>query len=116
MGTVGTAGCVLMTTGADAAEVHPVELVTVNVCEPAGSPVAVNVVPEPVVSAPPGVRVRVQLPVDGKPPSTTLPVATEQVGWVIVPTVGAEGRGLTVTAVTADCALWQPAASATLTQ
>jgi hypothetical protein len=32
----------------------------------------------------------VQFP-DGKPESTTLPVATEQVGWVIVPTTGLEG-------------------------
>ena len=32
----------------------------------------------------------VQMP-DGKPFSTTLPVATAQVGWVIVPTVGAVG-------------------------
>ena len=40
---------------------------------------------------PPGVLVKVQLPVTGKPFKTTLPVATEQVGWVIVPTVGAVG-------------------------
>ena len=32
----------------------------------------------------------VQLPV-GNPLSTTLPVDTAHVGWVIVPTVGAEG-------------------------
>jgi len=32
----------------------------------------------------------VQLP-EGKPLRTTLPVATAQVGWVIVPTVGAGG-------------------------
>ena len=31
-------------------------------------------------------------PFDGKPFNTTLPVATEQVGWVIVPTVGAVGE------------------------
>jgi hypothetical protein len=111
MGAVGTAGCVLMTTGADAAEVHPVELVTVNVCEPATSPVTVTVEVDPVIL--PGLTV--QLPA-GRPPRTTLPVETVHVGWVMVPIVGAEGRGLTVTAVTADCALWQPAASATLTQ
>jgi len=32
----------------------------------------------------------VQLP-EGKPLRTTLPVASAQVGWVIVPTVGDEG-------------------------
>ena len=32
----------------------------------------------------------VQLPV-GKPLNTTLPVGTVQVGWVIVPTIGAGG-------------------------
>jgi hypothetical protein len=45
----------------------------------------------PVVVVPPGVRVKVQLPVAGNPFKITLPVATEQVGWVIVPTVGAVG-------------------------
>ena len=75
MGTVGTAGCVLMTTGADAADVHPFELVTVNVCEPATRPVTFTVEVEPVI--PPGFTV--QFPA-GSPPSTTLPVETVQVG------------------------------------
>ena len=35
--------------------------------------------------------VTVQEPLDGKPLRATLPVATEHVGWVIVPTVGAPG-------------------------
>ena len=48
-------------------------------------------VPVPVVVVPPGVLVKVQLPVAGKPLNNTLPVATEQVGWVIVPTIGAVG-------------------------
>jgi hypothetical protein len=51
----------------------------------------VVLVPVPVVVVPPGVRVKVQLPVAGKPFKITLPVATEQVGWVMVPTVGAVG-------------------------
>jgi hypothetical protein len=51
----------------------------------------VVLVPVPVVVVPPGVRVKVQLPVEGKPFKITLPVATEQVGWVTVPTVGAVG-------------------------
>ena len=33
----------------------------------------------------------VQLPDDGKPFNTTLPVGTEQLGWVMVPAVGAVG-------------------------
>lgn len=78
-GAVGTAGGVLITTGADASEVHPLELVTVNVCEPAGRPVTVYVVPEPAISVPPVLRVRVQLPDAGRPLSATLPVDIEQV-------------------------------------
>jgi hypothetical protein len=31
------------------------------------------------------------VPVDGRPLNTTLPVATEQVGGVMAPTVGADG-------------------------
>jgi hypothetical protein len=45
----------------------------------------------PVDVVPPGVRIKVQVPVAGKPFKTTLPVATAQVGWVILPTVGAVG-------------------------
>jgi hypothetical protein len=52
----------------------------------------VVLVPVPVLVVPPGVRVKVQLPVAGKPFKITLPVTTEQVGWVIVPTVGAVGE------------------------
>ena len=40
---------------------------------------------------PPGLLVSVHVPVDGRPLNTTLPVARVQAGWVIVPTVGAEG-------------------------
>lgn len=41
-------------------------------------------------------RVSVQVPADGNPLSTTLPVGTRQVGLVIVPRTGAEGLVLTV--------------------
>lgn len=99
-----------MTTGADSPEVHPLELVTVNVCEPAVRPATVTVEVEPVM--PPGLTV--QLPA-GSPPRTTLPVCTAQVGWVMVPIEGGEGSGLTVTVVAADDRLWQPLASVTLT-
>ena len=48
-------------------------------------------VPLPLVVPPPGFMVRVQLPVAGSPVSTTLPVATLQVGWVVIPICGAVG-------------------------
>jgi hypothetical protein len=48
-------------------------------------------VPVPDVVFPPGVLVNVQVPADGNPPSTTLPVETVQVGAVIAPDVGAVG-------------------------
>lgn len=51
----------------------------------------VTVVPEPVEVILPGLRVSVQVPVDGKPFNTTLPVVVIQFGWVIVPTSGAVG-------------------------
>lgn len=48
-------------------------------------------VPVPVVVTFPGVRVRVQVPLEGKPLKATLPVARAQVGWVMVPATGAVG-------------------------
>jgi hypothetical protein len=51
----------------------------------------VVLVPVPVVVTPPGVLVNVHVPDAGKPFNTTLPVDTEQVGCVIVPTPGADG-------------------------
>jgi len=49
------------------------------------------VIPVPVEVLPPGNLVSVHVPVDGKPFKTTLPVATVQFGWVIVPVKGAAG-------------------------
>ena len=40
---------------------------------------------------PPGDLVSVHVPVAGNPFKTTLPVATLQVGWVVVPRIGADG-------------------------
>ena len=51
----------------------------------------VELVPEPVVVVPPGDLVIIHVPVAGKPVKVTLPVASAQVGWVIVPMVGADG-------------------------
>lgn len=38
----------------------------------------------------------VQLPVDGRPLNTTLPVGVVHVGWVTTPTTGAVGFAFTV--------------------
>ena len=91
VGAVGADGWALITTLADAEEIHPAALVTVKVYVPAASNDIVELVPEPVVFVPPGERVRVHVPLAGNPLKTTLPVAKAQVGWVIVPTVGAVG-------------------------
>ncbi len=73
-------------------DVHPLEFVTVKVYVPAVSPVTVPVVPdEPDGSEPEGIPVTDQVPVEGNPLNATLPVATVQVGWVIVPVTGAVG-------------------------
>ena len=90
-GAVGVAGCELITTLADAGEIHPEALVTVKVYVPAGSNEIVELVPVPLVVVPPGDLVKVQVPVAGNPFKTTLPVAKAQVGCVIVPTDGAVG-------------------------
>jgi hypothetical protein len=94
-GAVGESGCGLITTSADCTEVQAASLVTVKLKVPAGIPVTVVVVFVPVVISLSGSLVRVQVPVDGKPLRTTLPVPTEHVRFVIVPTVGAEGMKFT---------------------
>ena len=58
---------------------------------PAERFVSVVVVPVPVVVVPPGVLVNVHVPTDGKPLISTLAVDTLQLGWVIVPAIGADG-------------------------
>ena len=68
-------------------------------------------VPEPVML--PGLTV--QLPDDGKPFKTTLPVGTKQVGWVMVPTVGADGgNGCALITTSADVGEVHPEALVTL--
>jgi hypothetical protein len=62
---------------------------------PAASPLTVVPGPDPLEVMPKGFRVRVQEP-EGKPLSTTLPVETVHVGWVITPTAGAVGMAFTV--------------------
>ena len=65
--------------------------------------------PVPVVVVPPGVLVKVHVPEAGKPLNTTLPVAIAQVGWVMVPTVGAVGEdGWAVITTLAEAGDTQP--------
>ena len=91
-GAVGVVGCTFITAFAEATEVHPAAFVTVKVyVVPAVNPVKFPVVPEPVIVAPPGEAVTVQDPEAGNPLNATLPVATLQVGCVIVPITGAVG-------------------------
>ena len=89
--TTGAPGIALITTLADDTEVHPTELVTVNVYVPGAIPLMVLLVPVPVAITPSGLRVSVHVPLAGNPLKTTLPDGTANVGWVIVPTTGAEG-------------------------
>jgi hypothetical protein len=95
-GAAGVTGWVLITIFEDDADVQPDALATVNVWVPVSRPDTVVLVPVPVVVSPPGVWVRVHVPAEGSPLSTTLPVATVHVGWVIVPTEGVAGLALTV--------------------
>ena len=69
----------------------------------------------PVVVFPPGDFVKAHVPVAGKPFKTTLPVATAQVGWVIVPTVGAVGvAGWALTTTLAEAGEIHPDALVTV--
>ncbi len=104
VGVVGIGvGCALTIALADATETQLDEFVTINVCVcPAVKPEIVPVVPVP-VALPEGEPVTVQEPDAGKPLNATLPVAVEQVGWVIVPIVGVVGVvGCALTTALAD--------------
>ena len=63
---------------------------------------------------PPGFRVSVHVPADGKPLITTLPVADAQVGCVTVPGMGADGIGCSLITTFDDAAEVQPEALATV--
>ena len=79
-GAAGDAGCALITTPADDTEVHPEVFVTAKVYVPVARSDIVVLVPDPFVITPPGLRVSVQVPVNGMSLKITLPVATVQVG------------------------------------
>jgi hypothetical protein len=79
----------LINTAFDGTDVPPDSFVTVKVYDIlAASPATVVLTPVPVLVVAPGYCVSVHCPVSGRPLSTTLPVGTAQVGWVIVPTRG----------------------------
>jgi hypothetical protein len=98
-------GTALITTFAEAIEVHPVAVeVTVKLYVAAGAkPFIVVVAPLPVMA--PGFIV--QAP-DGKPLKATLPVGTVQVGWVMVPTIGAVVVGTALMTTLAEATEVQP--------
>lgn len=69
-GVGGVTGCEFITTVAEAADVHPDAFTTLKLYEPVAKPEIVTEIPDPETA--PGLIV--QLP-EGKPLSTTLPVA-----------------------------------------
>jgi hypothetical protein len=75
----------------------------------------VVVVPDPAELSPPGLLITVQAPVEGNPLNATLPVATKQVGWVMVPVTGAVGvNGWGFITIFAEVPEVQPAAFVTV--
>jgi hypothetical protein len=97
-------GCEFITTLPEAGEIHAATA-TVNVYVPAVRPEIVELIPVPVVMTPPGDLVNVQVPVAGNPFRTALPVATEHVGCVILPTTGAVGISVTLRVYVAVAAM-----------
>ena len=114
-GAVGIVGCAIIKTLPVGNDIHPIELVTVIVNMPDGSVETVAAAPEPEISTPPGLLVNIQVPVAGSPLKTTLPVDIAQVGWVIVPTTGADGAdGAGFTTASAETEDIHPSALVTL--
>jgi hypothetical protein len=107
VGAEGEVGTVLITTFDDATEVHPVAVsVTVKLNVVAGvNNVKVVVGPLPAIA--PGFMVQ---PPAGNPLKATLPVGTAQVGWVMVPTIGAVVVGTAFITTFAEATDVQPVA------
>lgn len=80
IGVEGLGDWEFIVTEVEGSEVQPAELETVKVYAPAESPEIVVLIPVPVVVTPPGNRVNVQVPLEGNPFRTTLPVDNPQVG------------------------------------
>jgi hypothetical protein len=88
IGAVGATGAALITTSADGFDIHPTAAVTLKLYVPGIRFGIVVLVPVPVIA--PGLIV--QVPVAGRPLSTTLPVVAEHdAGWDMVPTSGGVG-------------------------
>ena len=92
-GAAGVTGCAFIVPLPVECEVHPDALVTVKEYVPGTIPERVVLVPDPVLVVPPGDIVIVQIPDEGNPFNTILPVAAAQVVWVIVPIEGVDGVG-----------------------
>jgi hypothetical protein len=90
-GVSGSSGPWLISTTEEGPEVHPASFVTVKVYVPAGIPVISVLLPDPVVTTSPGVRVTIHEPVEGSPESSTVPVGELHEGWVTAPGTGGEG-------------------------
>jgi hypothetical protein len=74
-----------------------------------------ELIPVPVVVVPPGLLVKVHVPLAGSPFRTMLPVARAQFGWVIVPSVGAVGvEGCALITTLAEAAEIHPEAFVTV--
>ena len=116
IGAVGTIGAALIVADVVGDETHPLAFVTVNVyVVPAVNPAKVPVVPVPVDVVPPGLAVNVHVPEAGKPLKSTLPVLTEQLGCVIVPTIGVvAGDGAAFKSALVDAEEVQPLAFVTV--
>ena len=94
----------MITTGPDAAEIHVAALATVKVYVAAGRSVTVVVAVVPLVTTLSGRRVNVQVPVAGRPFSTTVPFVPVQVTRVTRPIEGGAGIAFTASVYVATAA------------
>lgn len=110
-GAEGAAGAGSITTVVDGNEIHPASVVTKKLYVPGFRNDMVAVVPVPVI--PPGLIV--QVPVAGRPVSTTLPVGfVHEAGCVTVPTTGGSGpEGAAIMTTRVDVKDIHPAALVT---
>lgn len=79
-GAAGIGGCGFITTFPEGADIQPAAFVTVNVYVPDGRGVTVAEAPVPDIVTPPGLLVSIQVPVEGNPFNTTLPLDIAHVG------------------------------------